>query len=201
MIYRYNVRMFGDLFRWFSMNLRYFGKPPWDTGQSPPELIEFIQNHPTGRALDVGCGTGTNCLTLAEAGWHTTGVDIAWKALRKARTRFAERGLAGDFHAGSVVNFNARAGAFDLVLDIGCFHSLSSSAKTVYTGNIVRWLKPNGYFLIYGHRSCPKKPNQTWLTEQDIERFSDAFTLEYRKDSTDRWGRETIWLLFKKPDQ
>lgn len=190
--------MIDDLYRWFALNLRYFGKPPWDTGQSPPELLDFIQNHPAGRALDLGCGTGTNCLTLAEAGWQTTGVDLAWQALRKARTRFTDRGLMGDFHAGSVVNYKAAAGSFDLVLDIGCFHSLSDTARMEYTTNVVRWLKSDGYFLIYGHRSWPGKPDPTRLTDSDITRFAEVLTLESRKDCPDRWGRETVWLLFRK---
>lgn len=193
--------MFDDLYRWFAMNLRYFGKPPWDTGQSPPELLDFIQSHPAGSALDLGCGTGTNCLTLAEAGWQTSGVDLAWKALRKARARFTARGLKGDFHAGSVVTYKAAVETFDLVLDIGCFHSLADTARTVYTGNVVRWLKPGGYFLIYGHRSWPGRPDPTRLTDHDIDRFASHLILESRKDCSDRWGRETVWLLFRKPGQ
>ena len=193
--------MFDDLYRSFVLNLRYFGKPPWDTGQSPPELYEFIQTHPAGRALDLGCGTGTNCLTLAEAGWQTTGVDLAWKALRKARTRFTARGLSGDFHSGSVVAYKAAGEIFDLVLDIGCFHSLADTARTAYAGNVVRWLTPGGHFLIYGHRSWPGRPDPTRLTDQDVDRFASHLILESRKDCTDRWGRETMWLLFRKPGQ
>ena len=40
--------------------LRYLlGDVPWDTGVSPPELLDFLDRHPPGRALDLGCGTGT----------------------------------------------------------------------------------------------------------------------------------------------
>lgn len=191
--------MFRDLYRWFSLNLRYFGRPPWDTGQSPPELLEFIHNHPAGRALDLGCGTGTNCLTLAQADWQTTGVDLAWKALRKARSRFTEHGLSGDFHAGSILSFKAPAGSFDLVLDIGCFHSLTEPAREVYRNNLMAWLKPGGNFLIYAHRDWPGTPDGTHFTTEDFVRFQTGLILESRKDCVDRIGRETLWLLFSKP--
>lgn len=136
-----------DVYRWIAMNLRYFGNPPWDTNQSPPELLEFIQTHPAGAALDLGCGTGKNCLTLAQAGWYTTGVDIAWKALRKARLRFEEEGLQGDFSTASVLHFNAPDAEFDLVLDIGCFHSLPDESRPIYCEQVTRWLKPGGSIL------------------------------------------------------
>ena len=49
--------------------LRYLlGFAPWDTGVSPPELIRLIDTHSAGHALHIGCGTGTNAITLAERG-------------------------------------------------------------------------------------------------------------------------------------
>ncbi|MEW6615857.1 MAG: methyltransferase domain-containing protein [Thermodesulfobacteriota bacterium] len=57
---------------------RYFrGQTPWDTNITPPEVMEFIQKTSPGRALDLGCGTGTNGITLARHGWKVTGVDFA----------------------------------------------------------------------------------------------------------------------------
>jgi len=67
----------------------YFGQPPWDTGISPPELLEFIRTHNPGRAIDLGCGTGTNVITLVNAGWDVTGVDFAPRAIKIARRKLS----------------------------------------------------------------------------------------------------------------
>src|ERR1700681_4661192 len=72
-------------------NERYRGgETPWDTGISPPELLEALENPPEGlprRMLDIGCGSGTNCLTLARRGWHTVGTDFAPLAIDTARQK------------------------------------------------------------------------------------------------------------------
>ena len=73
---------------WF--NLKYLGKPRWDTGISPPELLDFLKDTSPGRALDLGCGTGTNLLTLANTGWEVTGVDLAGLSVIKALEETSE---------------------------------------------------------------------------------------------------------------
>jgi len=66
-----------NLLRRINFNLWYFRRPPWDRGISPPELFDFISKHPAGRAIDLGCGTATNVITLAQNGWQVTGIDFA----------------------------------------------------------------------------------------------------------------------------
>src|SRR5690348_10890292 len=68
------------------------GTIPWDTGISPPELLEAIrgaQALPPGRVLDIGCGTGTNSLTLAKHGWHVLGADFVQAAITQATIKAA----------------------------------------------------------------------------------------------------------------
>ncbi len=40
--------MFEKLPRGLRFNLFYFGRPPWDTGVSPPELIAYLQSATPG---------------------------------------------------------------------------------------------------------------------------------------------------------
>ena len=41
------------------------GRPRWDSTEPRPELVELAQGRSPGRALDLGCGTGTDCIYLA----------------------------------------------------------------------------------------------------------------------------------------
>ena len=72
---------------------RYFerayrrGRAPWDTGVTPPEVVEEVSAMQPGRALDVGCGTGTNVLWLAQHGWTAIGVDRSATAIESARRK------------------------------------------------------------------------------------------------------------------
>jgi cyclopropane fatty-acyl-phospholipid synthase-like methyltransferase len=134
-----------------------FKKARWDTGISPPELIDFLDNHQPGHALDLGCGTGTNAITIHRYGWEVVGIDISSFAIRMARRKAKSIGAKIHFIQGDVAEFNGVDEAFDLILDIGCFHAIHPESKSKYAGNIRKHLQPNGTFLLY-----------TWL-QQEIE--------------------------------
>ncbi len=190
---------FHRFFQWLNYNLWYFGHPPWDTNISPPELMDFIDSHPPGKALDLGCGTGKNSLTLAEAGWQTVGVDMALLAIERARKRFQSAGLVGQFLSGDILENRFPKAEFDFILDIGCFHNLPEGSRRCYRTNNDLWLKAGGTFLLYGHRSSLKDKSELRITEEDIALFQQHFDLEERMDCTDRQGRQTVWLRFVKP--
>jgi len=76
------------------------------------------------RALDAGCGQGTQALRLARAGWHVVGLDLADELLDLARTSLAAE--PGDvrarveLHHGDLHDAGRFGGPFDLV----CCHGV-----------------------------------------------------------------------------
>src|SRR5690349_18572863 len=76
------------------------GFTPWDTGEVPRELSALIEGPgalPPGRALDIGCGTGTQAVYMAEKGWEVTAVDAVPRPLSRARARAGTAGVSVDW--------------------------------------------------------------------------------------------------------
>ena len=174
-------------------NLLYFRKPPWDTQVSPPELIEFIENNPPGRALDLGCGTGTNVITLAQHGWQVIGVDYVKRAIHQANIKAEQAGVSADFIVDDVAHLKDVDGVFDLVLDIGCFHSLDLDEKQLYVTNMERLTRPGSTLLIYGFLRDTGSTG-TGMDESDLVAFQALFNQSNRVDGTDRGERPSTWL-------
>jgi SAM-dependent methyltransferase len=178
----------------------YLGDPPWDTGISPPELMNFIENHTPGRALDLGCGTGTNVITLAQHGWQATGIDFIPRAIHQARRKAKRAGVSVDFHTGNVVRLAGISGPFDLILDIGCFHSLPSESRQAYVENLDRLLDPQGTYLLYAFiRETANEANG--LDQFDLSLLERHLRLVQRQDGTERGRRASAWFTYQKRDR
>lgn len=161
-------RLFFALTYWFS-------KPRWDTNITPPELISLIASGlKPGRALDLGCGTGTNVIYLTQHGWQTTGVDFVGKAIETAKHKAKAAGVAADFFQGDVTRLDFLSPSFDLVLDIGCFHSLPANRRPAYIAGLRRLLGPGGHFLCYAFK--PEGPMGGLEVNEMLSLFSDGFT-------------------------
>ena len=123
------------------------GPLPWDTGTPDPLLIEMIESGALmpGRALEIGCGTGTNAIFLAQRGFDVVGVDISEVAVNKARTRAHERCRF------EVIDFLAAApigGPFDFVFDRGCFHIFDDERERAhFAQNVSAELVEHGLWL------------------------------------------------------
>ncbi len=179
----------------------YFGDPPWDTKLTPPEVHEFIAKNRPGLALDLGCGTGTNAITLAKNGWTVMGVDFIGKAIRTARHKAKSEGVSVDFKVGDVTKLAGIDGPFDLILDIGCYHGLNKSEKQAYRDKINQLLRPGGTYLLYLFFKSDDNLFNLGARENDIAPFSDFLKLVHRQDGTERGIRRSSWLTYwKKPN-
>lgn len=180
-----------------SFQIRYLFAPPWDTGITPPELEAFISAHPPGRALDLGCGTGTNVIYLAQHGWNAIGVDFIGRAIRKARRKSRQAGVQASFIKDDVVRLRGVSGLFDLILDIGCFHNLPAPSRQTYLKNLSRLLHPQGSYLLYGFIRT-EAGSGPGIDVADLQAFEDRLELVERCQGTDR-GHASAWFTWQKP--
>lgn len=189
------------MIRRLNFELMYIlGRTPWDTRISPPELITFLENHEPGRALDIGCGTGTNLITMAQRGWQVTGVDISSRAIHQAQCKAQVAGLQIQLIRADVSSFDDIAGTFDLALDIGCFHSLSREEQTRYASNLNRFINPGGTFLLYTWLPEDTKKANGYPSQEVITRlFDQHFELTSIEHGT-YLQRISAWFTFQRKD-
>jgi len=182
--------------RKLKFNLSYLGSPPWDTGVSPPELYDFLSNHQPGRALDIGCGTGTNIITMANAGWQVVGIDFAGLAVKMAKQKIRKAGAKADIFTDDATKMKYVKGTFDLALDLGCFHGVECKAD--YLTQLTRILNQGGFWLMYGFFNPLPAQSGPGLTEAEIDIIpTRGFTLVSRKDGFDKRERASAWFLYQ----
>jgi SAM-dependent methyltransferase len=186
------------MLRRLNFSLWYFFRPPWDSGISPPELLEFIAQHAPGRAIDLGCGTGTNVITLVQRGWQVTGVDFAPRAISLARRKLKGAGVKAELYVGDVTRLDGIRGPFDLALDIGCFHGLPSQAA--YLSRLTHLLAPGGHWLMYGRLKTGAADVPFGLTPESLDLIaSSGLELVNRTDGVDKRSRASAWFLYRRP--
>jgi SAM-dependent methyltransferase len=129
------------------------GFTPWDTGTIPPELAAVVEGDRAlapARALDIGCGTGTQAVYMAQHGWDVTGVELLDRPLRRARDRAAAGGVEVKFVEADATKLSdaGLAPGFMLLLDRGCYHGLSSEQRAAYAAGVAALTAPGATFLL-----------------------------------------------------
>jgi SAM-dependent methyltransferase len=177
------------------------GRTPWDTGITPPEVIDLIEGPDglaTGSALDLGCGTGTNVRYLAEHGWTAVGVEADPRAYASARERLRDVAHA-DVHLGDVTRLDRVPvdGPFDLALDIGCFHSIASRRRAAYADGVARRTREGGHLFVWAFARAGSVGLGASPREMR-DRFAPAFEPVGRIAGTTPPG--AAWYLLRRTD-
>ena len=179
-------------------------RTPWDTGVTPPELLELVaaRFHGGGRAIDVGCGTGANVVFLARSGFATLGIDVSRRAIALARRRLREAAVLAEVKVGSATRLRQLAGqqSFDLALDIGCFHVLSPSDRRAYADGLRQCVVKRGVYLLYAFLPRESSRRVRGASPDEIgSLFADGFLLENMKQGEDGGsGYASAWYTLRR---
>lgn len=153
------------------------GFKPWDRGVSPPELVEVVEGEkalPPGKALDVGCGTGTNAVYLAQHGWDVTAVDFTPRAVAAARRKAAAAGAQPRILEGDVTRLETLGvgTGYSLLLDVGCYHSLPHAGRPGYARGVTAAAAPGATLLLFGFAPGQMRFGPAGMTRAELqERF------------------------------
>jgi SAM-dependent methyltransferase len=126
------------------------GHLPWDTGEPDEHLVRLVREGGVspGRALEVGCGTGTNCVWLAEQGFEVLGLDVAPRAIAAARAKLSQRQLACRFEVHDFLADAPPTGSFDFAFDRGCWHVFDEhETRARFAERVAALLAPGGLWL------------------------------------------------------
>jgi SAM-dependent methyltransferase len=147
------------------------GDLPWDTGRPSSELQRILSRNAIEpcHALEIGCGTGTNSVWLAQQGFEVTGIDLAPLAVELAKSRAAAAGVNVHFVVADVLGLPDLGGSFSFFFDRGCYHAVRRDAPEQYAPAVARQLASGGRGLILaGNAREPHDPGPPVVTEAEI---------------------------------
>jgi cyclopropane-fatty-acyl-phospholipid synthase len=134
--------------------------------------IERLDIRPGMRVLDIGCGWGETCMTIAaETGAaFVTGVTLSENQLALARERAARMDTPPDFRLEDYRDHAAtHQGAYDRIISIGMFEHVGHDSYHDYFAAVRRQLAPGGRALIHSimnadeHIGTVAKLRSVWL--------------------------------------
>lgn len=126
------------------------GQLPWDTGQPEPLLAEFVTSGAVTpcATLEIGAGTGTNAIWMAERGFDVLGVDVSPLAVKRAYAKMDGHALRCRFAALDFLAATPPGGPFQFVFDRGCFHVFDEpDERQRFAARVAAVLAPGGLWL------------------------------------------------------
>ncbi len=178
------------------------GDMPWDSGITPPEIIDILAELPPGKALDLGCGTGTVIRDLLNQGWQADGIDFVPRAIELAAAKLADcppdsyRLVCGDVTR--LADLPELRRPYDLIIDIGCGHSIDKALNEAYAAGITNQLKPGGSFMLYASHPRPES-TVGWTPMQLARLFNGKLDLFWEQRSYDAGlGVAASWYRWRK---
>ena len=158
----------------------YAAKAPWDIGK-PQAAFVAVADRVVSPVLDAGCGTGETALFFAARGHRVTGFDFVDEAIRRARAKAAERGLAVDFLIKDATALGDWGEQFATVLDSGLFHVFSDDDRRRYVQGLAQVLRPGGrLFLMCFSDEEPGTEGPRRVSRQEL---ADAFANGWEVES------------------
>ncbi|WP_370573263.1 class I SAM-dependent methyltransferase [Methanomethylovorans sp.] len=121
----------------------------WGCAGSTSHITERL---PTGsKVLDVGCGCGRHLLPLSSS-YSTTGIDISFTALTRAKDYLEKHNRKADYATASLTHLPLKGETFDAVICLGVLQHLTESGRYTAVSEIKRILKSNGlvFFEVFG---------------------------------------------------
>ena len=194
--------------KWFYELVYGRFRAPWDIGPRK-ELVELVEagRIKPGKAIDLGSGTASNVVFLAQRGFDVTGVDFAVAAIELGRKRAAEAGVSANFLQDDLTRLRNVSGVFDLLVDYGTLDDLKPGDRELYLRNVLPLTRPGSQFVLYCFEWTPRWWERPFFYSMACEpgeierRFGPHFDIECYTRSADysQWpAGQAVYLMTRK---
>jgi ArsR family transcriptional regulator len=110
-------------------------------------IVHALGDHPIGRLVDIGTGTGTMLLLFADRAEHMIGIDRSPEMLRFGRAKLVEAGIHNaELRQGDMNGLGVESGSADTVILHQVLHYARHPAAVI--AEAARLLAPDGCLLI-----------------------------------------------------
>jgi len=131
------------------------GDTPWELERPDLNLKEIVktENILPCKTLEIGCGTGSNAIWLAQNKFDVTGMDFSSLAIEKARAKSRKQGVEIQFLVNDFLEQKLEESDFEFIFDRGCFHSFDEKDdRKTFARNVSLHLKKGGqWFSVLGN--------------------------------------------------
>jgi len=158
---------------------------PWDIGEPCPELIKRLPElalEAGARTLDLGCGTGSNTIYLAEQGFESTGIDSEPLAIKRAKERAQLTDSPARFVLDDLLGpTKSLETGYDFLFDRGCYHYVRLIGIAAFQETLLRLTKPGSLLLVLaGNDEEPFWGGPPVVSESEIrEELGSLFEIQW----------------------
>jgi 2-polyprenyl-3-methyl-5-hydroxy-6-metoxy-1,4-benzoquinol methylase len=129
--------------------------------------IDHAKHLKGSRILELGCGTGSSTVALAEQGAFVTGLDIDQDALVVAKDRCEAYGIKAEFKVlnGDQIFDTFGPGLFDLIIYFACLEHMTIGERLDSLRQAWAMLPSGGFLVIV------ETPNRLWFRDDHTARL------------------------------
>jgi len=177
---------------------------PWDLGAPDPYLHAFVSDYAiqTGSVLEIGCGTGTNAVWMAQQGLDVYATDVSPTAVARAKTTVEAAGVDCVVKRLDFLHDPLPERRFDVVYDRAVFHVFRPVAERErFVQRAAQSLVPGGlWHSLLGSTDGPDRdvgPPRRSAVEiaTAIEPFFEILTLKAVAFDQGRFGDVRAWYF------
>lgn len=182
---------------------------PWDIGTPALELQEvFAELDMAGKpVLEIGCGTGTNAVWMAQQKCKVVATDVSPTAIEQAQEKAASAKVEVKFAVADILeNAAVPDGSVDFVFDRGVYHVMSEEKRSVYADRVADSLNAGGFWLTLAgskdevRENLDQGPPQLSAVEVigPVEKKFEIYRLERSSFSLPNGSKHVAWIALMK---